>query len=404
MKSKDIKPHIGIFGRRNNGKSSMINLLTGQNIAIVSDHAGTTTDPVKKSVEIFGIGPAIIIDTAGIDDEGDLGQLRVQKTMQVIPTIDMAILILVANTFGEYEEHIIKQFQFYEIPFIVVHNKSDIEKMSVEFTEQIKKLTSTNILEFSTSKPEKFDSLVELIKTTMPQSVYVNPSLFEGIIQPKDIVLLVTPIDSEAPEGRMILPQVMAWRDVLDNDCICMSVKETELKDFFQLGIRPALVVTDSQAFDFVSSIVPDDIMLTGFSVVFSRLRGDFEAFLRGTPHIDKLKDGDNVLILESCTHHVSCDDIGRFKIPRWLEKHTGKKLNFEVIAGLAAIDKPIENYSIVIQCGGCMVTKKQLTSRLKPFIHAGIPVTNYGMTIAWVNGIFERVTQPFIKLYNHDN
>jgi [FeFe] hydrogenase H-cluster maturation GTPase HydF len=404
MKSKDLKPHIGIFGRRNNGKSSMINLLTGQNIAIVSDHAGTTTDPVKKSVEIFGIGPAIIIDTAGIDDEGNVGQLRVEKTMQVIPTIDMAILILSGNTFGEYEEQIIQQFHFYDIPFLIVHNKSDIEKMTEKFTMNVKQITSKDILEFSTNKPDHFDKLVEMIKSTMPQSIYVKPSLFEGIIKPKDIVLLVTPIDSEAPEGRMILPQVMAWRDLLDNDCICMSVKETELVDFFKLGIRPALVVTDSQAFDFVSSIVPDDIMLTGFSVVFSRLKGDFEAFLQGTPHIDKLQNGDNVLILESCTHHVSCDDIGRFKIPSWLEKHTGKKLNFDVIAGLAAIEKPINTYSIVIQCGGCMVTRKQLTSRMKPFIHAGIPVTNYGMTIAWVNGIFERVTQPFTKLYNNDN
>ena len=403
MKGKDLKPHIGIFGRRNNGKSSLINLLTGQNIAIVSEHPGTTTDPVKKSVEIFGIGPAIIIDTAGIDDMGDLGKLRIEKTMQVIPTIDMAILIVAHNTFGKFENDLINEFQFYDIPYCIIHNRSDLEDATETFISEIKSLTHKDLLKFSTVHPQNFDTLVETLKTTIPETAYIYPSLFKGIVKPKEVVLLVTPIDSEAPEGRMILPQIMAWRDVLDNDCICMSVKETELEDFFKLGIMPALVVTDSQAFEFVSTIVPSDIMLTGFSVVFSKLRGDFAAFLKGTPKIDTLQDGDKVLILESCTHHVSCDDIGRFKIPRWLEKHTGKKLEFDVVPGLAAIDKPVETYSLVIQCGGCMVTRKQLVSRLKPFIHAGVPVTNYGMTIAWVNGIFERVTEPFKKLYKDD-
>jgi len=404
MKGKDLKPHIGIFGRRNYGKSSLINLLTGQNTAIVSDHPGTTTDPVKKSVEIFGIGPAIIIDTAGIDDDGDLGQMRIKKTMQVIPTIDLAILIVAFNTWGEYEDKLMSEFSTYDFPIVIIHNKSDIEAMNDEFSAQVKKKYGQDILEFSTINPVNLQELVERLKTTMPDTAYIKPSLFEGIVSPKDIVLMVTPIDSEAPEGRMILPQVMSWRDLLDHDCICMSVKETELKDFFKLGITPALVVTDSQAFDFVSQIVPRDMLLTGFSVVFSRLKGDFEEFLKGTPHIDKLKDGDTVLILESCTHHVSCDDIGRTKIPGWLKKHTGKKLEFDIVSGLSTIEKPINTYSIVVQCGGCMVTRKQLTSRLKPFIDAGIPVTNYGMTIAWVNNIFGRVTEPFKKLYNNDN
>ncbi len=403
MKGKDLKPHIGIFGRRNNGKSSLINLLTGQNIAIVSEHPGTTTDPVKKSVEIFGIGPAIIIDTAGIDDEGDLGKLRIEKTMQVIPTIDLAILILAGNTFGDFEETLIQKFNYYDIPYLVVHNKSDIQKPAPALAEKVSSTTGRDLFEFSAMNPDNFDDLVDMIKNAIPEKAYVSPSLFEGIVQPKDIVLLVTPIDSEAPEGRMILPQVMAWRDLLDHDCICMSVKETELEDFFKLGIRPALVVTDSQVFEFVAGIVPEDILLTGFSIIFSKLRGDFEAFLNGTPHIDKLRDGDHVLILESCTHHVSCDDIGRHKIPRWLEKHTGKHLEFDVVSGLSAITKPANTYQLVVQCGGCMVTRKQLVSRLKPFIHAGIPVTNYGMTIAWVNGIFHRATQPFQSLFNHD-
>jgi [FeFe] hydrogenase H-cluster maturation GTPase HydF len=403
MKGKDLKPHIGIYGRRNNGKSSLINLLTGQNIAIVSEHPGTTTDPVKKSVEIFGVGPAIIIDTAGIDDEGDLGKLRIEKTLQTIPTVDTAILILAHNTIGEFEEALIREFSFYDIPYSVIHNKSDIEQPSEDFKKKTERLTGKQILEFNAVNPDNFDELVELIKNTIPQTAYIKPSLFEGIVNPKDIVLLVTPIDSEAPEGRMILPQVMAWRDVLDQDCICMSCKETELEDFFRLGIKPALVVTDSQAFDYVSKIVPEDVMLTGFSILFSKLRGDFEAFLNGTPHIDHLQNGDKILILESCTHHVSCDDIGRFKIPHWLEKHTGKKFEFDVVPGLAAVTNPPSDYSMVIQCGGCMVTRKQLVSRLKPFIHAGIPVSNYGMTIAWVNDIFDRVTRPFQRLYKHD-
>jgi [FeFe] hydrogenase H-cluster maturation GTPase HydF len=403
MKGKDLKPHIGIFGRRNNGKSSFINLLTGQNIAIVSDHPGTTTDPVKKSVEIFGVGPAVIIDTAGIDDSGELGKLRIEKTMQVIPTIDLGIILIAANTFGEFEENLVKQFEYYDIPYIIVHNKSDIETLKSDFSNTIKQLTGKVPYPFSIIKPENLQELIEEIKITIPQTAYIKPSLLKGIVSPKDIVLLVTPIDTEAPEGRMILPQVMAWRDVLDNDCICVSVKETELEDFFKLGIKPALVITDSQAFDYVSKIVPENIMLTSFSIVFSKLRGDFESFLKGTPAIDNLIDGDKVLILESCTHHVSCDDIGRFKIPKWMEKHTGKKLEFDIVAGLSAIINPANNYALVIQCGGCMVTRKQIISRLKPFEHADIPITNYGMAIAWVNGIFERVTHPFKALYNND-
>jgi [FeFe] hydrogenase H-cluster maturation GTPase HydF len=402
-KGKDLKPHIGIFGRRNNGKSSFINLLTGQNTAIVSEHAGTTTDPVKKSVEIFGIGPAVIIDTAGIDDIGDLGKLRIEKTLQVFQAIDMAIILISGNIFGNFEEQLISECNQFDIPYIIIHNKSDIEPPNLMCVEKVKEASGIEVLEFSVLQPTRFYEIVEEIKTTIPQTAYVNPSLFKGIVKPKDVVLLVTPIDSEAPVGRMILPQVMAWRDLLDNDCICMSVKETELEDFFKLGITPTLVVTDSQVFDFVSSIVPENVLLTGFSIVFSKYRGDFEAFLNGTPHIDLLQDNDYVLILESCTHHVSCDDIGRYKIPNWLQKHTGKKLNFDVVAGLSQVENPPEKYKLVIQCGGCMITRKQLMSRLKPYIKSGIPVTNYGMAIAWVNGIFERATQAFKHLKNND-
>ncbi|MCD4794556.1 MAG: [FeFe] hydrogenase H-cluster maturation GTPase HydF [Bacteroidales bacterium] len=396
MKGKDLKPHIGIFGRRNNGKSSLINLLTGQNIAIVSDQPGTTTDPVKKSVEIFGVGPAIIIDTAGIDDTGSLGKLRIEKSMQVIPTIDMAVLVIAENTFGEYEEQLIREFTNYTVPFLIIHNKSDLECINEQLHNKLKIELNFNVIDFNIYNPEKKEILIDLLKKIIPETAYTKPTFFKGIIKPKDIVLLITPIDSEAPVGRMILPQVMAWRDVLDNDCICISVKETELKDFMKTGIKPSLAVTDSQVFEFVAKIVPEDVPLTSFSIMFAKYRGNFEKYLEGTPFIDKLKNDDKVLILESCTHQISCEDIGRYKIPAWLKKYTGKEIDFEVVSGLSKIPKPADEYAMVIQCGGCVVTRKQLQGRLKPFINKGIPVSNYGLTIAWINGIFERVTEPF--------
>lgn len=401
-KGKDIKPHIGIFGRRNNGKSSFINLLVGQDLAIVSNQAGTTTDPVNKSVEIFGIGPAIIIDTAGIDDSGELGDKRVKKTMEVVKKVDCAILLLANNQFGEYETDLIQKFKLFDIPFLIVHNKSDVENITIKTTETIKSTCKAEIIEFSTIETTNYDKLIDLIKRTIPQTAYQKPSLFADLVKPKDVVLLITPVDSEAPDGRMILPQNMAIRDVLDNDCITVVIKETEIEDFLKLGIKPALAVTDSQAFGMVSKLIPENIPLTGFSVVFARLKGDFEKYLEGTSHISNLKDGDKVLILESCTHQVSCDDIGRFKIPNWLLKFTAKKLEFTVVSGLSEITEEISNFAIIIQCGGCMVTKKQLQSRLKPAIDAGVPVTNYGLAIAYMHGIFDRATAPFRKPTTH--
>lgn len=401
-KGKDIKPHIGIFGRRNNGKSSFINLLVGQDLAIVSNQAGTTTDPVNKSVEIFGIGPAIIIDTAGIDDSGELGDKRVKKTMEVVKKVDCAILLLANNQFGEYETDLIHKFKHFDIPFLIVHNKSDLENISTKTTETIQSTCKAEIIEFSTIETTNYDKLIDLIKRTIPQTAYQKPSLFADLVKPKDVVLLITPVDSEAPDGRMILPQNMAIRDVLDNDCITVVIKETEIEDFLKLGIKPALAVTDSQAFGMVSKLIPENIPLTGFSVVFARLKGDFEKYLEGTSHISNLKDGDKVLILESCTHQVSCDDIGRFKIPNWLLKFTAKKLEFTVVSGLSEITEEISNFAIIIQCGGCMVTKKQLQSRLKPAIDAGVPVTNYGLAIAYMHGIFDRATAPFRKPTTH--
>jgi [FeFe] hydrogenase H-cluster maturation GTPase HydF len=396
VKGKDLKPHIGIFGKRNSGKSSFINAMVGHNVSIVSNFAGTTTDPVKKSVEIFGIGPVIMIDTAGIDDVGTLGEQRIKKTLEIIKQIDCAVLLISDNSFDDFETDLIKEFNKFGVPFLIVHTKTDEQTVSKELLKKMASTIGKDVLEFSSKDKRNFEKVVEGIKQTIPQTAYVKPSLFEGLIKPKDVVLLVTPIDSEAPEGRMILPQVMAWRDVLDHDAICMSVKETELEDFMKLGIKPALAVTDSQAFNYVSSLIPEEIPLTGFSIIFARLKGNFKKYIEGTPKISNLKDGDTVLLLESCTHHISCDDIGRFKIPRWLEKFTGKKLKFEVVPGMSEVKGSLNKYSLVIQCGGCVATRKQLQNRLKEFTDAGIPVTNYGMTIAYVNGIFERAVKPF--------
>ena len=391
--------YIGIFGRRNSGKSSLINLLTGQDIAIVSDKPGTTTDPVSKSVEIFGIGPVILIDTAGIDDAGELGEKRIKKSKEAIKKVDCAILVIAENIFDNFELDLIKLFDEYAVPYLIVHNKSDISPLNNDTIKEIKIHSSSEILDFSTQNDKKKELLISFLKNTIPTTNYQKPSLLAGLVQPKDVVLLITPIDSEAPDGRMILPQNMAIRDVLDNNCITVVVKETELEDFFKLGIKPALAITDSQAFNYVSKIVPTDVPLTSFSIVFARLKGDFEKYLEGTPHISQLKDGDRVLILESCTHQVSCDDIGRVKIPKLLQKFNGKKLEFSVVSGLSEVTERAESFSLVIQCGGCMVTRKQLINRLKPFTEAGIPVTNYGMTLAFVNGIFERATSPFLSI-----
>lgn len=395
-KGKDLKPHIGIFGRRNNGKSSFINAIIGQEVAIVSEQAGTTTDPVKKSVEIFGVGPAIMIDTAGIDDNGELGEKRIKKSLEVIPNIDFAILLIADNEFDDYEIDLINQFKKFDIPFIIIHNKSDLGEVKFCTLKKINAFTNAEIIEFSTISKKNQDDIINAIKRTIPKTAYQRPSMFEGIVQAKDMVLLVTPIDSEAPDGRMILPQVMAWRDLLDHDCICMSVKETELKDFLMTGIKPALVVTDSQVFDYVSSVLSEDIPLTSFSILFARLKGDFEAYIKGTQQIDQLKENDKILVLESCSHQISCEDIGRHKIPAWLKTYTAKNLNFEFLSGINPPEN-ISSYALVIQCGGCVATRKQILNRIKLASDIDVPITNYGMLIAYVNGIFNRVIKPFM-------
>ena len=395
-KPRDIKPHIGIFGRRNTGKSSFINFLSEQETSIVSQEAGTTTDPVKKSIEIFGIGPVVIIDTAGIDDEGELGKKRVAKSIKAISLIDMAVLIISGNVFGEFEIDLIKLFNKKRVPFLVIHNKIDITVLHPTLSSEIEKNSGNKCLQISTFEDKYRELVIEAFKDAIPETAYKNKALFDGLLKHKSTILLVTPIDSEAPEGRMILPQVMAIRNVLDENSICVVVKETELPDVMNWGMKFDLVVTDSQAFDYVSSMVPDDTLLTSFSILFARLKSDFHNYLKGTNSIGSLKDGDKVLILESCTHQVSCDDIGRFKIPNWLTDFTGKNIDYEFISGFDIPEQDIKKYALVVQCGGCVVTKKQLQNRIQPAIDASIPVTNYGMAIAYVNGIFERSVAMF--------
>ncbi len=396
-RGRDTKPHIGIFGRRNTGKSSFINKLVDQQVAIVSEQAGTTTDPVRKSIEIFGIGPAIVIDTAGIDDVGELGAKRVKKTMEVIRTVDCAVLLITGNQFGREESALIRQFGEWDIPYLIVHNKEDLEHILPETEDAIRKHHGSRVIRFSTVQGNHLQDVIEALRDTIPDTAYQRTSLIGDIIHRNDHVLLITPIDQEAPEGRMILPQIMVIRDVLDNDCINVVLKENQVGQYFKTtGIRPALAITDSQVFHKVKDLVPETVPLTSFSIVMARKKGDFDQYLKGTPHLDKLKDGDKVLILESCTHQVNCDDIGRHKLPRLIREFSGKQIEVEVVAGLNPIPGDIGDYSMVIQCGGCMVTRKQLQNRLKPAIDAGIPVTNYGLAIAYMNGIFHRATAPF--------
>lgn len=389
------KVHIVIAGRRNTGKSSLINCIIGQEKAVVSDIAGTTTDPVKKSYEIPGVASVVFIDTAGIDDEGTLGQLRIGKTLDAIRQADAAILVISHNRFGEEEEKLMAEFQKSGQPFLVLHNQSDLEPLAESLMHEIKTRWHADILPFSTLQPER-EALMKAIAQLVGKPE--QRSLLGDIIRPGQLILLVTPIDSEAPTGRLILPQVKMLRDILDNHCMSIVLQPEEIPTFFaRTPIRPDLVVTDSQVFGIVARQIPPEIPLTSFSIVFARHKGNFTRYVEGTPHISRLQDGDRILMLESCSHHVSCEDIGRIKIPSLLRKHTGKQLEFDFIAGLDRIPRPFTDYALIIQCGGCMVTARQLRNRLQPAIDAGIPVSNYGMALAWMQGIFQRATAPFL-------
>ncbi|MCX6261060.1 MAG: [FeFe] hydrogenase H-cluster maturation GTPase HydF, partial [Bacteroidia bacterium] len=313
--------------------------------------------------------------------------------------IDLALLVITDNSWGEYEDDLVMKFHEQDIPFLIIHNKSDLAEPTAEFKEKIKIRTGSDSFEFSSVDRRNYEELIRLIKNTIPEYSYKTTTLLGDLIGQGDIVILITPIDVEAPAGRLILPQVQAIRDILDNDAVAIVLKEREVDAFLKkTAIKPALAITDSQVFIKADASIPTDIPLTSFSILFARFKGDFDNYLKGTPKISELRDGDRVLLLESCSHHVACDDIGRTKIPRGINNFTGKKIEYDVVAGLDILPRPITDYSLLIQCGGCMITRKQLHNRLQPAIKARVPVTNYGMAIAYVQGIFKRAIAPFVK------
>ena len=387
---KSMRLQIGVFGKTNVGKSSFLNRITNQEISIVSDVAGTTTDVVEKSMELLPVGPVTFLDTAGLDDESELGEKRVEKTMKVINRIDVAIIVCDFNGLDDYEKDLIKKFEELKIPYLIVENKCDIKKVELSGYD--------NVLYTSVKDDEalvfKFkEALVKLL----PEDFVNSPKIAGDLVPPKSTVILVIPIDKEAPKGRIILPQVQTIRDLLDSDCMPYVVKETELKQAIDnLKTPPALVITDSQAFKQVSEIVPQDIPLTSFSILFARLKGDLDEFKKGAEAIENLKDGDMVLILESCTHHAIEDDIGRVKIPNLLRKRTGKNL---VIHNYAGHDFPdVKDYKLIIHCGACMTNRREVLSRILIANKSGVPITNYGVAISYCLGILPRALEIFSK------
>lgn len=397
---KSLRLHIGIFGKTNVGKSAFLNRITNQDISIVSEIAGTTTDVVEKSMELLPVGAVVFLDTAGINDTTALGKERIEKTMKVINRTDVAVIICDYKGFDEYEIGLVKKFEELKIPFMVVVNKSDVEEISDVALEKIKSVVGENtpILKTSATSDKEivFKFKAKLVKM-LPEDFVNSPKIVGDLVPPKSTVILVIPIDKEAPKGRIILPQVQTIRDLLDSDCLSYSVKVSELAEAINnLKESPALVVTDSQAFREVSQIVPENIPLTSFSILFARLKGDLKAFAEGAKTIDELKDGDNVLILESCTHHAIEDDIGRVKIPNLLLKKTGKNL---VIDNYAGHDLPdISKYNLIIHCGACMTNRREVLSRILLANEKGIPITNYGMTISYCLGIMDRAMKIFDK------
>ena len=395
--------HIGIFGKRNVGKSSLINILLGQEVAIVSDTPGTTTDPVKKRMEIPDIGPVQLIDTAGFDDVGEVGLKRVEKTMKVIEEIDMALLVFSGNVLGKEEKDVLARLKEFDVPVVVVHNQSDITPLDCGVAGDLNNMYDCDVVEFSCKMPtpEEQREAVDMLMAFIVKGLLLSGgerTIMEGLVEPGDNFVLVCPIDSEAPAGRLILPQVMAIRDVLDNGGIATVLQPEQLEGYLVTKAPVKMVVTDSQAFRQVSQIVPENIPLTSFSVLMARAKGPFEEYMKGVKAIETLKDGDKVLVLESCTHHTSCEDIGRVKIPAMLQKKCGCKLQFTFISGLDQLPphEQLSDYALALQCGGCMVTRRQLANRIRRVVAAGVPVTNYGMCIAYVTGIFHRATALF--------
>lgn len=396
MKSlKSMRLHIGVFGRTNVGKSSLLNKITNQEVSIVSDIAGTTTDVVEKSMELLPVGPVTFLDTAGLDDETELSVQRIEKTMKVVNRIDVAVVVCDFNGIGKFENDLIEKFKELKIPYLIVVNKCDLAPKS--FHIDLKSELS-NIIYTSVKKDEKIVfKFKEALVNLLPEDFVNSPKIVGDLLPAKSTVILVIPIDKEAPKGRIILPQVQTLRDLLDNNCLSYVVKESELKDALDnLKTPPALVVTDSQAFKKVSEIVPENVSLTSFSILFARLKGDLDEFVNGAKAIENLKDGDMVLILESCTHHAIEDDIGRVKIPNLLRKKTGKNL---VIHNYAGHDFPdIKDYKLIIHCGACMTNRREVLSRVLIANQNNVPITNYGVAISYCLGILPRAIKIFTE------
>lgn len=385
--------HIGIFGKRNTGKSSLINAITGQDTAIVSEVAGTTTDPVYKPMEILPIGPCMLIDTAGIDDEGLLGDERVKRTHKVLRKTDVGIMVVAPDTLlDHFEEDLVDVFRLKKLPFIFVINKCELPGDAARDY-----LLNKNypFLEVSAKQNLGIDSLKQKIMELAPAHWSPIP-LVGDIINPQDTVILVCPIDSAMPQGRLILPQVQVMRDILDRNALAYVVKETELLQAIRaLRDKPKVVITDSQVFETVRDLLPQDIPLTSFSTVFARHKGDLNAFVQGVYAVDELQDGDEILIAESCTHHVQPEDIGRTKIPTWLLNYTHKELHYEVTAG-GDFPEDIRRFKLIIACGGCMVNRREILYRIEKAQRSGVPITNYGILMAYLSGILERILEPF--------
>lgn len=388
--------HIALFGMRNGGKSSIINAVTDQEIAIVSDVKGTTTDPVYKSMEILPIGPCVIIDTAGLDDIGELGELRKKKTLEVLDKTDIALVVIDSSVgVNDYDKFIIDQIKEKKIPVVAVLNKIDKTDVKEEQSDFLKKELNIPVVLVSAATKQGIKELKNKIISILPEDED-KFKIVGDLINPGDFVVLVTPIDKAAPKGRLILPQQQTIRDILESDAISIVTKEYELKETLEnLAKKPKLVITDSQVFLKVAADTPKDILMTSFSILFARYKGDLVELIKGVKEIKKLKDGDKILISEGCTHHRQADDIGRVKIPRWIRQITGKKIDFEYTAGVT-FTQEVKRYSLIVHCGGCMLNRAAMISRIEDAKEFNVPIVNYGILIAYVHGILDRALEPF--------
>lgn len=392
---KGMRLHIGLFGRRNVGKSSLLNALTRQYVSIVSDVAGTTTDPVEKPMELLPIGPVLFIDTAGIDDVGALGEMRIQRTRQVFDRTDVGVIVSEAGVWGEFEEGILGELSGRKVPALVVFNKVDLAEPPAAVLGALKDRKIPCVRTVAAKGDGVLDLRQALINAA-PEEFINTPSILGDLVPAGELAVLVVPIDMEAPKGRLILPQVQSIRDTLDNDAYCMVVKERELRDALdRLKRPPALVVTDSQAFLKVAADTPNSVPLTSFSILFARYKGDLVEFTRGALAIERLRPGDRVLIAESCSHHPIGEDIGRVKIPRWLTQYVGGKLEISHVQG-HDFPADLASYRLVVHCGSCMTNRREVLTRILRCRQAQVPVTNYGMAIAYSLGIFERALGVF--------